>query len=429
MVHRWNSLKEQLDEYENLIRQGATKQEQARPILNMEQCRNLFMRVCSTDTYNRVPGVTKEQNEFLDHFEKFRSEKSSSDMWFQRLVLLAYDIEKVDLLLQRSAMAKRMLTGRLLNLLTDLSIVIESVRQIHLWLRSLDAETGKIDGHTCKLEMRAEDAAFFAWYEALDEGFTPPLSLITPVKEKLPYPEHKKRTSKIGAIMRESENRLDRFWSSVDTHFKKKTGATQHGAIHDSLEGSDAMYGTAPWVDSSKTPLRPATVSDRPHQPILEVLHDRSAQVTGTFDRSFVMHKVKPKTRGVADTRLEAMEDLLIQPVDSSVQETKSTFQVRKRAHKVFRALFSSSLEGAGEVQKSLKWIDFTYAMNGIGFSVERLQGSAWQFTPGPNISTERGIHFHAPHPDSDITYVIAKRMGRRLGRVYGWHGDTFQLA
>jgi hypothetical protein len=67
--------------------------------------------------------------------------------------------------------------------------------------------------------------------------------------------------------------------------------------------------------------------------------------------------------------------------------------------------------------------------MTRVGFAVEKLQGSAWQFTPGVDSNAERNISFHEPHPESDVPYVMAKRFGRRLGRVYGWSTDTFKLA
>jgi hypothetical protein len=64
-----------------------------------------------------------------------------------------------------------------------------------------------------------------------------------------------------------------------------------------------------------------------------------------------------------------------------------------------------------------------------LGFSAEKLQGSAWQFSPSSTSDVDRGIHFHEPHPDSAIPYIMARRFGRRLERVYGWNSDTFTLA
>ena len=58
--------------------------------------------------------------------------------------------------------------------------------------------------------------------------------------------------------------------------------------------------------------------------------------------------------------------------------------------------------------------------------AAEKLYGSAWQFrwTDGD----QSRIQFHEPHPYSKIPFVVARRIGRRLNRNYGWTGDIFVL-
>lgn len=90
VVNGFGFLVEGLDEFDRLVQQGATKQQQALPILKIEQMvrplccsllkeidhssrgapefRNLFQKECATDTYRRVQGVTPEQKELLDIF-------------------------------------------------------------------------------------------------------------------------------------------------------------------------------------------------------------------------------------------------------------------------------------------------------------------------------------------------------------------------
>ncbi|KAI8150983.1 hypothetical protein KHU50_012545 [Colletotrichum sp. SAR 10_65] len=62
----------------------------------------------------------------------------------------------------------------------------------------------------------------------------------------------------------------------------------------------------------------------------------------------------------------------------------------------------------------------------GPGVAAEKLYGSAWQFrwTDGD----QSRIQFHEPHPYSKIPFVVARRIGRRLNRNYGWTGDIFVL-
>lgn len=142
-----------------------------------------------------------------------------------------------------------------------------------------------------------------------------------------------------------------------------------------------------------------------------------------------IFDKVKPKTRGIAGSPSQSVEDLAEQSPGAVPADTKRIYSVDKRTYSVFRALLSASSDGIGEVAKSVKWTEFRRAMVRLGFSAEKLQGSAWQFIPLTDVGTKRSIQFHKPHPDSETTYVISKRMGRRLRRVYGWHGDTFALA
>ena len=136
MLNRWNSLKERLDIYDNLLEKGATKHQQAQPILelgNMAKhigswllkkihnsyraapgCRALFKKECETDTYHRVRGITTAQEELLDLFATFDpGEDQKNDTGFDWLMSLSYSLEKVYLLLQRSGTARPMITGRL----------------------------------------------------------------------------------------------------------------------------------------------------------------------------------------------------------------------------------------------------------------------------------------------------------------------------
>ncbi|KZM19335.1 uncharacterized protein EKO05_0002920 [Ascochyta rabiei] len=229
--------------------------------------------------------------------------------------------------------------------------------------------------------------------------------------------------------MRKADANLDRFWVAVDSHFEKKTGVAQYGVIQECLKDSSEMYRSAPWANSPISSNKPTKTNEYEFQSIPDQLHDKTAQITGAFDKMAVVERVKAKTRGVPDFVSDGIEALTMKPSDVAIETVKHVFAVDKSTHNVFRTLFSVPSEDIGEVSKGTKWVEFKRAMVRIGFSAEKLQGSAWQFTPTTDVGIERGIHFHEPHPDSEINYVIAKRIGRRLRPVYGWCGDTFQLA
>lgn len=131
--------------------------------------------------------------------------------------------------------------------------------------------------------------------------------------------------------------------------------------------------------------------------------------------------KTKVKTRGKAT---EQAEDTSAEeeppPIENDVHPLSC---LDKRAYKVFSSLFRLSTKDG--VPGELPWCDFVHAMVSIGFAVQSLNGSAWIFSPSDG-SLGRSIIFHEPHPMSKIPYFIAKRVGRRLNRAFGWTVENF---
>jgi hypothetical protein len=103
---------------------------------------------------------------------------------------------------------------------------------------------------------------------------------------------------------------------------------------------------------------------------------------------------------------------------------------VDARALKVFKTIFfaPSITATPGEI----KWPDFLHAMTSVNLTPEKLYGSVWHFNP-IGVELKRSINFHEPHKDGKaadkIPYNIARGMGRRLNRSYGWIGSRFTLA
>lgn len=127
--------------------------------------------------------------------------------------------------------------------------------------------------------------------------------------------------------------------------------------------------------------------------------HDISKEITGSFDKLAVKTKGKTKTRGSAILNDEFVDAHEV-PVETT---TKASFAVDKRALNVYRTLFHSpnSPDQPGQVP----WRDFLHAMSSTGFAAEKLQGSAWHFTP-TNMSVERSIQFHEPHPGNKLPFT-----------------------
>ncbi|EGO54692.1 hypothetical protein NEUTE1DRAFT_140980 [Neurospora tetrasperma FGSC 2508] len=60
--------------------------------------------------------------------------------------------------------------------------------------------------------------------------------------------------------------------------------------------------------------------------------------------------------------------------------------------------------------------------MTSTGFMVEKLYGSIWQVCP-TIWDVERAIQFYEPHLRGKLTFIMVRRIGRRLKRTYGWMG------
>ena len=430
MVYGWNYLKERLDIFDQLLNEDATKQQQAHSHRATPECRLLFTKACGTETYHRVDDITPEQKQYLDVMKVFRTKSEEETLDLHSLSNLSFGLEMVDHVLQKNKAAQKMATGRILDLLTDLSIIVECARQGSLWERSPDVETGKVSCCSCDIAVKDhESVGFFEWKDALSQDFSPPVELILPLKEKLCYPEHKKRTRNTTTIMFEAERSLDLFWAAIDSHFESKTGLAQHRVIKDCLLDSHKMQRTIPWDDDAVRSVKPVHNIEKGYQPVCSHLHDEALQITGIFDRTSVIDKVKQKTKGTDASDPNISNEASAQLANSATFDEEPSFQVKKQTYKVFRALLHVPSVDAEEVARQVKWTDFIKAMIDIGFAVEKLQGSAWQFVPSTNAGNERKIQFHEPHPANDITPVIASRMGRRLSRVYGWSGDIFTLA
>ena len=324
MVHNWTYLKERLDVFDRLLGEGATKQQQAQVIVEFREmahliissllnkledsyraapgCRFLFTRACEEFTYHRVPGITWKKEEYLlsmERLQSIRDENSRDGLRWTTLWMLPWRLEVLDQIIQENQTARRMVTGRILDLLTDLSIVTECRRQASLWGKSPDVQTGEVDACGCNFVVEDPDGInFFEWKDALEQDFTLPLATLLPLKDKLSYPEHKKRTRNTTAILCNSERNLDLFWAGVDTQFRQKTGLAQHRVIKDCLHDSQKMHRTLPWDDVPAQSVKPTRSTGTEYQPISSHLHDEALQITGTFDRMSINDKAKPKTKG-----------------------------------------------------------------------------------------------------------------------------------
>ncbi|KAH7074577.1 hypothetical protein BKA63DRAFT_596095, partial [Paraphoma chrysanthemicola] len=448
MLAGWQELNTRFSAFDKLFREGISIHDQLHAVGEVEHIAE-WMKDCLAkkigDAYLFTPNIrrlmkrdledgsglfvtpissfTKAQDSMLRFFEAYQKPTKI----LNNTAILSYTLEGIDRLVQTHPECRAMLSGRLLSLLTDVSVLGECLRQINLWQRS--PEVKSCDHSGCKYIYKTEGLEnFLDWLQPLKD-YSFPTNDIHPIQEKLYYPVHKRRTRESVNEMQKAEVNLDKFWASVNTMFKDKTGVAQHRIIRECLEGGGKMQRTEPWVDRDAPKVVKKKSLEYEYQPFSRMAHNRELQITGTFDRMAVEEKSKTKTRGITDQPFEGVDEDSPIANDCIPNQTPTTILVDQRTYKVFKTLFYTPTYETGDLPKAVKWNDFKRAMVRVGFAVEKLQGSAWQFSPGDAFIAERNIQFHEPHPENDIPYVMAKRFGRRLARVYGWRGDMFKLA
>ncbi|KAJ8111837.1 hypothetical protein OPT61_g5657 [Boeremia exigua] len=392
--------------------------------LGAPEIRKLLSSDSSGSVYTRTKGIKSSQRDVLEALEIF--EDANCKAMIGDPAYMSFALDSTDRFFQSSLTARSMLTSRLLSLLSDLSVAAECLRMVSLWEQAPEVQAVMHKHGSCNYKLQSNLDDFYKWICAIDENCKFPLSHIFPLREKLIYPAHKEHTQEHVAAMRSSEQNLDYFWMMVDRRFESKTGKARHEILQECLNEYGPMTRTAPWVDiSGKKQERfdggkPAALTE------FEMAHNISLQFTGSFDRLSVAEKVKAKTRGDAKPSTHRTAD---QAKHTHLNSTERSFTVNKATYKVMKTLFHVPTHEASNLPTNIKWNDFTRAMINIGFAAEKLQGSAWQFTPKGDVGAGRSIQFHEPHPDSNIPFVMAKRFGRRLFRVYGWHWGLFRLS
>lgn len=237
------------------------------------------------------------------------------------------------------------------------------------------------------------------------------------------YPADKRRTKANTDAMRTAEEHLDNFWSIVDSDYLARTGRTLHDSFPSGLLIERPLQRTSEWIEPKSTRKdKVHAVVDDPPSALFSRL-DLEQRTQRTISQSEPGRpNAKVKTRGQGHNVEPARQPEATQ----SIADKQRTFNLNKRAFKVFSTLFHqpSQHEQPGEVS----WPDFLYAMVSTGFIPEKLYGSVWQFTP-TKLDVERSINFHEPHPHGKIPFRTVRRLGRRLNRAYGWTAANFALA
>jgi hypothetical protein len=289
-------------------------------------------------------------------------------------------------------------------------------------------------------------------------------ALADPSDKKFHYPAEKRRTKETVEALRQAEANLDAFWEKFDKCLKP--GDVKRTALRELLSQNRTLQRTAEWTAPAPTkPSKPAVVSpedDVIYRPLSTLYFELGASSSTTKLDPIAQPKTKVKTRGTPSQQQQPQQQQqqqqqqqladAVAALDLDTPQPPAPIPVDARALKVFRTLFfhPAVTSTPGEVA----WPDFLHAMAAAGFRAEKLYGSVWHLQPvapvqpeggdsgdsssssggggggvgGGGVTPLRSIQFHEPHPAAKIPFHVARRMGRRLARAYGWFGGLFVL-
>ena len=240
---------------------------------------------------------------------------------------------------------------------------------------------------------------------------------------KFYYPSDKRQTAATTEAMRKAESHLDSFWVSVDNYFASKIDITLIGLVEDKITFRE-LHRTNQWTEHrplSRRQKAKRTEDDTNCVPFLAVpLEERTERII--LQEEAPPTKVKAKTRGNTND-LSPPVPVTTAGLTDAVSVVQPQFHLDKRAYKVFSSLFRISTKDG--IPGELPWSDFIHGMVSIGFAVQSLDGSASIFSPADG-TFGKSIIIHEPHPMSKIPYLIARRIGRRLNRTFGWTAENF---
>ncbi|KAI4619016.1 hypothetical protein J4E83_005968 [Alternaria metachromatica] len=326
---------------------------------------------------------------------------------------------------QREPSARQKLSPMIEVTLNELSISVECLHQLRI--SSCYDFLGNMFSHLDKkplLPGMLEDfcKGLEAWRGTMSsccEGIIAP-NLGDPTDGKFNYPSEDAHSKQTVDARRKAERNLDRFWRYVDNSFRKLTGCSQHDTIRRLFEEGGPMRRTAQWHDPEDLGTTSIPVVYE-YIPVFESFHDSTQEITGNFNRLALASKSKSKTHGAMAL---VISDVDQHPKDQPTLVSKPLYHVGKDAYAVLKALFY--MPNDNETPGKIRWDQVVATLTKLGFAVEKLHGSAWQFTP-KKLDLPRGIQFHEPHPGGEVPLTLARQYGRRLARAYGWEGKMFK--
>ncbi|KAL9035524.1 MAG: hypothetical protein Q9180_004816 [Flavoplaca navasiana] len=388
---------------------------------------------------------TLEKGKLLMFGEPSKSQKDDYLLWlFHQLEKRRIDgepqvcsihsiLQEIEILITKDPTEKDRLTPSLIRMISELSVLAEMQRELNL----SSCNEHLLNALPKKQLLASIDPLLQPLHniQKVLKGNSFDLASLVHDLRVFDYPSDKPRTAANTAKMHRAEQALDHFWEQVDQHFARKTGKTLKELEENKILHRD-IERTPEWEYLSTHSNEKAPISEvKCEADAALALLDLQERTESTVDKSQILdarRKVKTRNAAILNAEIRNPTTATEDSGDTSNIEVVK-IKLKKKAYKaafpVFAKIFGkpviNELSGklVEELSGKISWHQFITAMSRAGFGAEKLQGSCWLFS-----SDDRSIMFHEPHPESDLTTHLARRIARRLNRNFGWAVESFVL-
>ncbi|KAI2777526.1 hypothetical protein F4815DRAFT_481069 [Daldinia loculata] len=301
-------------------------------------------------------------------------------------------VSDVEAILKKDAYLRSYILPAVTTTLEKLFVACESLRQLRLYRPYIPGLWSSDGG--CSIQLPVLDIIFKA--SEIDKGI---FDLIHPLQPTFACLVYENRSHDTTELYLTAEQNLKRFWDQADALFELVGEQRPHELLKDYIAHRQVRNESLPDII---VPEEPQTLT-------------QTSSPTSDLDIFTVSLNLPsiPPPSSITSTSPSAQQQQ--QPLNAPRQ----LIRLQRRNIEVIKALF------LGNARTEIRWGSFLRAMEKIGFKIQPVKGSSYQFTY-PN-SHGKSILIHKPHPRQVISKALARNIGNKLTRAYGLAADQFE--